>query len=252
MQAKEGKMPDLVVFLDDGGVMNDNARRAPQWRRLVGEFFAPRLGGAPDAWAEANLTMTMNHFAADAWLARLAAASSYADFRRTYHRDWLGDMCVLVGAPAPSEVECLALAQEAEEWIIGRVQSAFPGAAEAIRTLCEDGYTLHTASGESSAELTGYLTGMGVRACFGRLYGPDLLDCFKTGPEYYARLLADAGVAPTDALIVDDSPQVLGWAAEVGARTVLVGGTGQPLDGQTQRIGSLAELPALLHQLTVS
>src|SRR5690348_2882262 len=187
MQAKEGRMPELVIFLDDGGVMNDNERRAPQWRRLVGEYFAPRLGGAPDAWAEANFTMTTNLFAADAWLARLAAASSYADFQRTYHLDWLGEMCALVGVPAPSEAECLALTQAADEWIISQVQSAFPGAVEAIRTLHKRGVTLHTASGESSAELAGYLTGMGVRECFGRLYGPDLLDCFKTGPEYYAR-----------------------------------------------------------------
>ncbi|MGN6361396.1 MAG: HAD family hydrolase [Thermomicrobiales bacterium] len=245
-------MPELVIFLDDGGVMNDNARRAPQWRRLVGEYFAPRLGGAPDAWAEANFTMTTSLFAADAWLARLAAANSYADFRRTYHCDWLGEMCVLVGVLAPSEAECLALAQDAEEWIIGQVRAAFPGAADAIHTLYERGYILHTASGEASAELNGYLTGMGVRECFDRLYGPDLLDCFKTGPEYYARLLADAGVAPADALIVDDSPLALGWAAEVGARTVLVGGTALALDGQMQRIGSLVDLPALLHQRVAS
>jgi hypothetical protein len=29
-----------VLFIDDGGVMNDNTRRTPQLRRLVGEYFA--------------------------------------------------------------------------------------------------------------------------------------------------------------------------------------------------------------------
>jgi hypothetical protein len=43
-----------VLFIDDGGVMNDNTRRTPQLRRLVGEYFAPRLGGEPAAWAEAS------------------------------------------------------------------------------------------------------------------------------------------------------------------------------------------------------
>ncbi len=33
-----------VILLDDGGVMNDNRLRGEQWQRLVGEFFAPRLG----------------------------------------------------------------------------------------------------------------------------------------------------------------------------------------------------------------
>ena len=42
------------IFLDDGGVMNDNALRGAQWQRLVGEFLAPRLGGDPEARAQAN------------------------------------------------------------------------------------------------------------------------------------------------------------------------------------------------------
>lgn len=39
-------MGRLTIFVDDGGVMNDNRLRAPQWRRLLGEFFPPRLGGS--------------------------------------------------------------------------------------------------------------------------------------------------------------------------------------------------------------
>ena len=33
------------IFLDDGGVINDNSLRAVQWPRLVGEHFSKRLGG---------------------------------------------------------------------------------------------------------------------------------------------------------------------------------------------------------------
>ena len=39
--------PIRYVFLDDGGVINDNSLRAPQWRRLVGEFFVPRFVNYP-------------------------------------------------------------------------------------------------------------------------------------------------------------------------------------------------------------
>ena len=35
----------LMVFLDDGGVMNDNNERGLQWQRLVSEYFVPLLGG---------------------------------------------------------------------------------------------------------------------------------------------------------------------------------------------------------------
>ena len=62
---------------------------------------------------------------------------------------------------------------------------------EAIRTLPAAGHRLMAASGEDSVSLDGYLEGMGLRACFERLYGPDLIDTHKAGPEYYARLLAD-------------------------------------------------------------
>jgi hypothetical protein len=44
----------LMIFLDDGGVMNDNSQRASQWQRLVSEFFLPLLGGTKEAWIEAN------------------------------------------------------------------------------------------------------------------------------------------------------------------------------------------------------
>ena len=91
---------------------------------------------------------------------------------------------------------------------------------------------------------------MGVRDCFGRLYGPDLIDTFKMGPEFYARLLTDAGVAAENALVVDDNPAVLRWAAQVGARTVLVGATSLEGPAPTLHIGSLAELPELLRSAT--
>ena len=43
-----------VLFIDDGGTLNDNRLRAAQWQRFVGEFMAPRMGGDPPAWAAAN------------------------------------------------------------------------------------------------------------------------------------------------------------------------------------------------------
>lgn len=244
-------MARLVVFLDDGGVMSDNHRRAPQWQGLVGAFFAPRLGGTPTAWAEANRVVAARLLAPDAWAARLRAAPpDYASFERAYQRDWLGGMTALVGVPLPPEEEGLALARHASAWITRRVRAACPGAVAAIHALHARGYPLHTASGESSADLAGYLEGMGVRACFGRLYGPDLLDTFKAGPEFYTRLLADAGVAPADALMVDDSPTALTWAAASGARTVLVGRAPCTALAPTLRIDRLAELPTHLQALT--
>ena len=44
----------LELFLDDGGVLNDNSLRGPEWLRLIGEFMPARLGGTAEQWASAN------------------------------------------------------------------------------------------------------------------------------------------------------------------------------------------------------
>lgn len=244
-------MPRLVVFLDDGGVMSDNSRRSAQWQRLIGPFLAPKLGGTEISWAEANRVVATTFFEPSAWQARLAAASDYLSFERAYLLDWLGTMCKVVGIPCPAEERSIALAREAEAWITSRVDAAFPGVVETIRLLYTRGYTLHTASGESSAQLAGYLTGMGIRDCFSRLYGPDLIDTFKASPSYFERLLADAAVDPADAIVVDDNLHVLAWATAVGACPVQVGSPTSSAAAGPHCITSLSELPALLTRLEI-
>ncbi len=225
--------------------MNDNVVRAVQWRRLVGELLAPRLGGAREAWSEANRVVSERFFEPDAWRERLESYPELGELYRRYLLDWLAGMCELVGVTTPSEEDAVELAREVERFVTRRVRAAFPGAVDAIRALHAGSHALHTASGEMSSELEGYLSGMGVRELFGKLYGPDLVGVTKTGPEYYERVFADAGVRPSDSLVVDDSPAAAGWAREAGARTVLVlpaGTDGSPAD---LTIRSLAELPRM-------
>ncbi|QBD81254.1 hypothetical protein EPA93_36870 [Ktedonosporobacter rubrisoli] len=244
-------MPHPVIFLDDGGVMNDNIRRGLRWQELVGEFFAPLLGGPPEAWQKANLLTSEELFEPANWQRRLQATSDYASFDRLFLHDWLKNMCRFVGITAPATEDCIALAERATRAILPRAHAAFPGAIEAIRTLFQQGYTLYTASGESSRDLAGYLQGMGVRDCFApRLYGPDLINTFKDGPEYYRRIFSEVGIAPARAIVVDDTPLVIPWACQAGARTVLVRKASSEVSTDaTWQIASLAELPALLAQL---
>jgi HAD superfamily hydrolase (TIGR01509 family) len=239
----------LIIFLDDGGVMNDNRMRALQWQRLVGEYFVPLLGGPADAWSRANRVVSDRLFEPDAWRERVQAAADYHNFERDYQVEWLRGMCEVVGIEIPPKEECLRLARRAAVFITRHVHAAFPGAVETIRTLHHQGCTLHMASGESSLDLEGYLQAMGVRDCFGRLYGPDLIETLKEGPEYYERIFTDLGIAAAEALVVDDSPRAIEWATRVGARTVLVGDSSHPRTGATAPIGSLVELPALLQRL---
>ncbi|MEO6457895.1 MAG: HAD family hydrolase [Chloroflexia bacterium] len=242
-------MPQLVLFLDDGGVISDHSRRAPQWQRLIGEFLPPLLGGRAEDWIEPNKAFTAATFEPAAWESRLASARDYWDLERTYLLDWLNGMCDKVGVERLPEEEGLALSRRANIWITSRVRADFPGVVETIVTLYNRGYRLNMASGESSTDLEGYLRTLGVRDRFNRLYGPDLINTLKAGPEFYERMFADACVAPGDALVVDDSPSAIGWASQVGARTILV--TSQQTDPLPDLIAirSLAELPTVIDSL---
>ncbi len=239
-------MSPLNIFLDDGGVITDKQRRAAEFGRLVGDCFVPLLGGTQEAWTRAHSAVVDR--LADPQSLSACASADFVGFYRAYQLRWVAGMCELLGLPTPPEEECLDLAYRALGWITRRIQAALPGAVEAIHLLHRQGYALHTASGSCSLELAGSFKGLGVRRCFGRLYGADLINTFKEGPQYYARLFADAGVQPASALVVDDSAEATRWAARLGARTVLVSASPHPETGTTPRLESLAELPAFLRQ----
>jgi HAD superfamily hydrolase (TIGR01509 family) len=227
------KLP--IVFLDDGGVMSDNAMRPGPWQRLVGEFFVPRLGGSHWVWAEANRRVTATLFAD--FDAVLNEDRDFASFERRYNRLWLPPMCRWVGVAEPPDDEIDALCREATAWITRRVEAPQRGAPEAVRWLSEHDYRLFTASGEDSIALDGYLSAIGVREYFGeRVYGPDLLGVMKSGPWFYESLFAETGVDPADALVIDDSPKAIAWARGVGAEALHVG----------TELSRLADLPEWL------
>jgi HAD superfamily hydrolase (TIGR01509 family) len=240
-------MQQPAIFLDDGGVMNDNARRGPQWQRLVADFFPPLLGGDPAAWAEANRVVATALFAD---YSRTMAGRDDADYLAWLHGyriAWMRHMCAYMGVPSPSEEDCRDLSERASMYVTTRVRADIAGVIEALRALHDRGHTLHTASGEESGELHGYLTGMGVRDCFTGLYGPDLINTPKEGPRYYERVFADAGLDPRDAVVVDDFPAALRWAAVLGARTVLVRSDRSDSDDADLVLDALRDLPAALH-----
>ena len=239
----------LTIFIDDGGVMSDNELREPQWRRLVGEFLAPRLGGTQEALAEANRLVFEPLFREYEEMVRDHPDSDYLSYWDGYLHRWLRGMGEHAGVATPEGDECVRLAWETSAFVTSRVKAAYPGAVEAIRELRARGHTLHTASGGHSADLAGYLEAMGVRGLFDRLYGPDLVNDFKAGTSFYERIFADAAVEPRNALVVDDSPRCVGWAREVGATGVLVSSDSAPADGDYTTIPRLADLPSIVEHI---
>ena len=242
------------IFLDDGGVLNDNDRRGAEWRRLIGEFLSPRLGGEPLQWGEANRVVfedQWEHF--QAWSRLHSLDENYIDFFSDSVESvrWLREMCEHVGVPAPDGAAELAAATA--RYVQERVRSGYEDAAPGVRALFEAGYTLATASGGTSEELERYLDALGIRGCFaGRLYGPDLVRAHKAGPTYYERILADSGFPSASTLVVDDNAQAIGWAAQAGMRTVHMCRRGEPATAEPaaaagHAVGNLLELVDLLN-----
>jgi phosphoglycolate phosphatase-like HAD superfamily hydrolase len=207
-----------VVFIDDGGVLNDNERRAAQWRHLLGEYLAPRLGGTPDAWARANVAVFERSWARYlAQLDRAGEAPGVEAWIRADRRVWMVEMCRELGLPAPPDPEAYAIATGA--WVSQRVRADIPGAIEVVGWLHDRGLTLNMASGGLSWEIEPYLRGMGIRDRFDHLYGPDLVDRWKNGPHFYAAILADSGADTARSVVVEDNEKMRAAAGSVGLRT---------------------------------
>jgi HAD superfamily hydrolase (TIGR01509 family) len=238
-------MGSLAVFLDVGGVIIEKEQQMAQWNQLVGACFVQLLGGQASAWTDAHQTVSTH---LSNWEeATGQARADFLSFYRDYQLRWVRGMGELVGKPLPAEEGCIQLAYQAIGLITARIHAALPGATEAIRLLHQQGYPLHLASGACSRELSGYLEAMGIRHCFGRLYGADLINTFKEGPAYYERLFADVGITPTEAMVVDDDLQVLQWAAQTGARTVLIHPSSSLEHAVTGRRAQTVHLPGLAH-----
>ncbi|MDQ6858338.1 MAG: hypothetical protein M3Z65_05020 [Chloroflexota bacterium] len=200
-------------------MLNDNDRRAAEWRRLLGEYFAPRLGGTPPAWAEANRRVFLALW--DDWhRLRDRGLEAGPSWWPDQDRRWLSGMCEQVGVTVPADVDGTVRASRAH--VMAHIDCAYPDAGSAMRAMRTAGLTLHLASGGQSRELEAYLRRMGVWELIERPYGVDLLGVNKTSARYYERIREDSDVDPRDALVVDSHAEPLEWADAAGFRTVHV------------------------------
>ena len=223
-----------AIFFDMWGVLLDPTGIPAQWQRLVGEFLAPRLGGEPAAWGPAN------EYAAERMFARYRDPQGTP--RETHprlRRLWLREMCERVGVPAPKNGG--ALAEETVAWVTSRIAAPAAAAVEAIRVLKSRGYRVYTSAAANSVDIDGHLRALGGRDLFEGIYGSDIIDRWKTNAGFYRRILEHSGVAPSDAVTVDDQERCLHWAKRAGfARTFLLAPAGSASSHEV--IASLPEL----------
>ncbi|KAG0339830.1 hypothetical protein BG004_006657, partial [Podila humilis] len=219
------KMP-AAIFLDSGGVINDNKRRAPQWLRYLGEFLPTTVfGGTAEIWSNANRQVAKTFFAR--WHEYMVRATQEATqllsnhnsgrdqdaknmnvamvFERIHLTEWMRQMCECAAESLPelkdktlpniSDQELYLLGKQAYVYAQTRVRAAFPGAVDTIRQLSaekeKDGrkrYRLFTSSGDSSEDLEIILKGIDVFDYFEEVFGSDRVNCLKMSPRYYERV----------------------------------------------------------------
>ena len=235
-----------VLFIDDGGVLNDNGLRGPEWLRLIGGFMPARLGDTADQWARANAAVFPRVWGGIA--KRLSSFATYTEFQRAYSVEWMRAMCAHVGVEPPADDVAIALHAELTCYVWERADAAIAGAADAVLALHKAGYTLYTASGQASWEMQVITEKMGIGHAFAGLYGPDLVDQVKNGPAFYEKVFADAGVPAANALVVDSEAECCEWAREAGAQALWVdpkgGGDAPTLAPLVRALLSPAPCPA--------
>ncbi|CAO3563632.1 unnamed protein product [Mortierella alpina] len=177
------RMPQ-AIFLDSGGVINDNSRRAPQWVYHLGQYMpTTRLGGPGKFWGEANAILSDQLFGSEMlWDKLIAEAEDFKSFYRTYCLYWMNGAIDLVNgflrreheqnmalqdqeeestekeplqlACPETEAELIEIAHNAHLYCTALVQADYPGAVEAIMRLkFEQGFDMYTCSGEGASEL---------------------------------------------------------------------------------------------------
>ena len=138
------------IFLDDGGVLNDNERRGAEWRRLIGEYLSPRLGGEPRQWAEANRVVFAEQWKRfESWSGLQLLDEQFVDFFGSVDESsrWLREMCEHVGVSTPDD--CLEISSATYLYVRERVRSGYAHAAPALRALFGAGSTPGTTSGHT-------------------------------------------------------------------------------------------------------
>ena len=217
MQGNTKSLP--ILFFDFDDTLSEQIPFNLQYVRGIGSALAPQFGGDPEAWAKCAIDMLETLEAQ--YIARFRDdPTNYNAWFAAMHEQAMGLVFSGMGLHVSPDAETLS--KETQRLALAQCDATFSGTREAVHALHRQGYVLHMASGNDSGHLRSALAGAHLDFYFDRLYGPDLIDCAKEGPEFYARLFRHAQVDPARALIIDNDPNAIEWAISVGAQAIQV------------------------------
>ncbi|MFW9989697.1 MAG: HAD hydrolase-like protein [Candidatus Odinarchaeota archaeon] len=244
------KNSELFLFFDDGNVLNNNDIRGRQWHQLVGEFFSPKFGGAPEKWGVANDKIIENFRGKEVpKLIYEFRDKSYNVFITSFIEKWINEMFDFVGIKRPKKKLYKEIYYGASKFVDLRVNASFPGVVKSIRKLYNKDFNLCTASGTESIELKYYFEGMGIKQYFQGFYGPDLINILKVNGAFYRAIFNDIDITPEKAIIIDDKPYYLNIAENLGANVIQACLTGEYEPQFPYIITNMKELSEIIEEL---
>ena len=241
-----------VLFLDFDDTLSEQIPFNMQYVRGIGTALAALYGGDTEEWARHGADMMLALEADYAARFRDAPLNGYCAWLPLMLSRAVEMLFAGMGLSLPPDPRETAF--QMRDIALSQCDSLFPGARTAIRTLHECGFLLHMASGNDSAHLRAALRGAGLDVWFRSLYGPDLIDCAKEGPQFYERIFTATGVPPREALIIDNDPAAIAWACTAGARAIQVKllpyRTVETAAGAAAAVTDLARLPEVVQALS--
>ncbi|MFX1344588.1 MAG: HAD family hydrolase [Promethearchaeota archaeon] len=238
----------FAIFFDDGGVLNDNKIRGEHWKTFVGEYYSKRFGGDPETWGEANqklINSIFNEFSRDI----KEKFGDYNSFYNDFKKKMVTGMFRETGNRLPENINYFEVFNATTQYVIPKVRSAIPGVIDSIKELHSRDFILYTAAGADSTEMKMYLKAMGVIQYFKEFYGPDLINTWKSEPEFYAEIFIHSKMDATKAIIIEDQPRFLENALNVGANIIQACITGEYKPQFPFYVKNMYELPNVIENL---
>jgi FMN phosphatase YigB (HAD superfamily) len=237
----------FAIFFDDGGVLNDNSIRTPQWKVFCGEIFHSRFGGDPEVWGEAN-EKAIKSLEIDG----LKPKEAHIDFL-TYHAkfksEWVIKMFEGAGRSAPPEHEHENIFNSVSEYVWPKVHSAIPGIIESIKILYSEGFILYTSTGLPSREIEMVLKEMGIKDYFSGFYGPDLINTRKFSSNFFEAIFNDIKLESKKAIVIEDRPKCIENALKTGANVIQACITGEYQPQYPFYVEDMHNLPKVVENL---
>lgn len=204
----------MIVLLDFDDTLSEYSHFIRLYTESMANLLLQTFGGSLENWTRCTIKMVIA-IEAD-YVARFIGnpLNGYKRWRR--HANNLAADLLFDDAGVTAPPDVVRIVRALHNSAVAKSAAIFPGMAETVTALHQSGIPLCIASGNDSKHIRSAISPLEFGRFFKRLYGPDLVDCAKEGPEFYARIAQDQGQSPQEFLVVDNDPAALQWASDSG------------------------------------